>query len=182
MTAIVFLLRSPTNSSDTLPAMTLNGNANSPLSDSETPNKNNVSHDYRVRVARLRDQLEASPEDTTALLSFASLQLDAHEISEAAAAYERYLALNPGNRQAWLDLTNCYAQIKEWHNAEKTIRRMLGRHPDDPAAMYNLGAVYANQGRTDDAISWWKKTRDQQIDIQLSDKATAALAQLAPTQ
>ncbi len=180
-TAVVFLQRSPAPESVT---EAVAGATPERVSDgfsalSETPNKDNVSHDYRVRVARLRAQIEKEPNDSTALISLASLQQDAHKVAEAAANYERYLALNPESRQAWLDLANCYAQMKEWQKAEKTILRMLEHHSDDPAGMYNLGAVYANMGRTDEAVSWWKKTQKQQIDAELSSKAAAALIQIS---
>ncbi len=174
---VVFLATAP----DDLPAPTpADRTAVRPsVAGSETPDKDNVSHTFRMEVAQLEQRLAEAPDDTTALVELALMQQDAHQTAEAAAHYERYLALRPGNRQAWLDLANCYGELEQWTDAEGASLRMLTHYPDDPAGMYNLGAIYANLGRVDEARGWWEKTRDQQTDPDLAAQAGSSLIQLA---
>jgi hypothetical protein len=58
---------------------------------------------------------------------------------------------------------------------------MLEHYPDDPSAMYNLGAIFANQGQANEARAWWTRVRDSD-DAQLAEQATGSLAQLASVQ
>lgn len=146
---------------------------------SETPGKDNVSHTYRAEVARLEQRLEAAPDDTTARVELARLKQGAHRLDEAVGHYARYLALHPANRQAWLDLAAGYGGLERWAEAEQAMHALLERWPADPAALYNLGAICANQGKTDEARAWWEKARDQQADTALADQAASALIRLA---
>ena len=145
---------------------------------SETPNKNNVSHGFRVRMARLEKRLKTEPEDTTALYELAALLQDAHRPDSAAVVYERYVRLHPGNRQAWLDLAHCYAEAEQWARAEQTMRGLLERYPDDPSALYNLGAIAANRGAMEAAAQWWRQAKDQQTNPEMATMAADALARI----
>ncbi len=144
---------------------------------SETPNKDNVSHAFRVRMARLTNRLDAAPDDTTALLEMATLLQDAHRPDSAAVLYERYVRLHPANRQAWLDLANNYAEVGRWDRAEEATRRLLEHYPEDPAAMFNLGAIAANRGDVTAASKWWTRVR-QASDPTLSAMADEALVRI----
>ncbi|WP_456428814.1 tetratricopeptide repeat protein [Rhodocaloribacter sp.] len=145
---------------------------------SETPNKDNVSHSFRVRMARLENRLKTEPKDTTALYELATLLQDAHRPDSAAVVYERYVRLHPGNHQAWLDLANCYAEAEQWTHAEQTMRGLLERYPDDPSALYNLGAIAANRGEMEAAAQWWTKAKDQQSSPEMATMAADALARI----
>ena len=144
---------------------------------SETPNKDNVSHGFRVRMARLENRIREEPEDTTALAEMAALLQDAHRPDSAAVLYERYVRLHPENRQAWLDLANNYGEVGKWQRAEEAMRRMLEHYPEDPAGMFNLGAIAANRGDMKAASEWWTRVR-QAPDPALSAMAADALARI----
>src|SRR5690606_30006753 len=75
------------------------------------------------------------------------------------------------------DLANVYAGLARWEDARDVSERMLERFPDDPSAMYNLGAIAANQGDLDEARRWWTPVRDG-ADGALAAQAEASLAQL----
>jgi len=178
---VVFLfLRAPSPASlpvseddtESLPGLLSSGAA------SETPGKDNVSHAFRMQVARLEQRLAENPADTTALRELGRMQQDAHNFPVAVTYYEQYLALNPETRQVWLDLANTQAGLQQWPQAEKTIQALLERRPEDPSAIYNLGAIYANMERFEDAKSWWEKARDQQADTLIASKASASLVRL----
>lgn len=162
-----------------LPALSDPAPALSALPGSETPGKDNVSHAYKMRVARLEQRLDAAPDDTTALAELASLMKNAHQTDRAAALYERYLARHPRNRQAWLDLADCYGDRARWDEARRAMNDLLEQYPADPAALYNLGAIHANLGQFDEARTWWERARGQTRDPDLSKRAATSLAQLA---
>ena len=50
--------------------------------------------------------------------------------------------------------------------------------PDDPAAMYNAGAIHANRGDYELAESWWERVRVQGTDSGLAELAVASLSRL----
>ncbi len=141
------------------------------------PSSENVDPSFHARLMTLRTQLDAAPEDTILLLEAARLQQDAHQHEESAASYERYLALAPDNRQVWLDLANVYAGMGRWDEAQRVSNALLERVPNDPSAMYNLGAIAANQDNPTEARQWWARVRDGS-DTALATQATNSLAQL----
>ncbi len=142
------------------------------------PSADNVDPSFHARLMTLKEQLEAAPEDTTALLQAARLEQDAHQLPAAAEHYERFLALHPRNHQVWLDLANVLAGDERWDDALRASESMLEHYPDDPSAMYNLGAIHANQGRPDEARRWWTSVRDG-ANATLAAQAETSLAQLA---
>lgn len=143
-----------------------------------TPDGENVAPSFHVEMEMLNKRLDASPQDTTALLRMARLKQDGHETEEAIAYYRRYLALRPGARQAWLDLTQCLGTLAQWDEALEATQTLLDRFPDDPAALYNLGAIYANTSRFDEARATWQRVTRQDADEQMKTMAEGALQRL----
>jgi tetratricopeptide (TPR) repeat protein len=142
------------------------------------PSGSNVSHAYRREEARLQQVLEEAPDDTTALVQLARFYQDGHQPEQAVPHYDRYTQLHPRNHQAWMDLTACFAELMQWDQALKALEAMLRIWPDDPAAMYNIGAIHANAGEFDAARTWWEKVRDGSNDEGLVRKATEQIARL----
>lgn len=142
-----------------------------------SPSATNVSHEFKRRTAELRDRIDESPQDSLALRELAGMLFDAHSTEEAIDLYERYLQLVPRARQAWLDLATAQGSLDRWQDAEQTMERMLTVYPDDPAATWNLGAILANQGRTEEAARWWHRTVES-ADTALASKARNALSTL----
>ena len=147
-----------------------------------TPDGRNVAPSLHVEMEALRERVATAPEDTTALLRLARLKHDGHQTDEAIDYYRRYLALRPEARQAWLDLAQCYGEQARWADALEATRQMLDRFPDDPAALYNLGAIHANTGRPDEARAAWQRVTRQDRDPAMKTKAEAALQRLASMQ
>ena len=142
------------------------------------PSAENVSPTFHTQLMALRRQVEEAPGDTTALLALARLQQDAHQLEDAAAAYERVLDVAPGHRQAHLDLALVYAEAGRADDARRVTEALLARHPDDPAGLYNLGALHANAGRYDEARRYWDRVAAQTQDAALAAQARTSLAQL----
>ncbi|MCA9737742.1 MAG: tetratricopeptide repeat protein [Gemmatimonadota bacterium] len=134
-----------------------------------------VSAEYHARTERLRARLDATPDDAATLDSLATLLYDAHKREEAATYYERLLELDPGRRQAWLDLANCYGSLVRWSDVGALMTRMLVRFPDDASALYNLGVAAINQGSVQEAREWWERAARQETAGAVAAMARAAL-------
>jgi tetratricopeptide (TPR) repeat protein len=143
-----------------------------------TPSAENVDPAFHARLMTLRQRVEESPADTTALLELAHFQQDGHQLEDAAATYERLLALVPDHRQAHLDLALVYAQSGRMDDARRVTEDLLARRPDDPAGLYNLGAIHANAGAYDEARRAWTRVVEQNRDATLAAQARSSLAQL----
>lgn len=146
------------------------------------PTASNVSHSYRVRLAQSRARVEANPVDTAALATVATLLHSAHEAPEAIEYYERYLAQGGRRRDVLLEMAGACVYAKRWEAAERAMLALLDTSPDDSEAMYNLGAIRANQGDYEAARHWWERVRDRpEANVQLAAKAAASLQRLPPT-
>lgn len=142
------------------------------------PSAENIAPSFHVETEALRQQLEANPQDTTALLRMARLKQDGHREEEAVQYYRRYLALQPERRAAWLDLIQVYGALQRWDDAREAVAQMLDRFPDDPAALYNLGAIHANTGRFEEARATWQRVARQGADPAMQAMASQALGRL----
>ena len=106
----------------------------------------------------------------------------AHQPAKAIPYLERYTAINQTNREVWLQLVTAYGALDNWGKALEATMAILASWPDDPEAMYNVGAIHANQGDYEEARRWWEKVRDQGTDSALADAATASLRRLPTMQ
>lgn len=144
----------------------------------EAPSAENVAPSFHTQLMALEARAEEAPRDTAALLQLARLRQDAHQLDEAADAYERLLTVVPDHRQAHLDLALVYAESGRPDDARRITEALLTRHPDDPAGRYNLGALHANAGELDEARRLWTGVAAQNEDAALAEQARASLGQL----
>lgn len=138
-----------------------------------------VSGEFRHEMAVLEDRLATDPADPEALLRSAVLLQDAHQPAEAAERYRRLLAVDPRNRQAWLDLANVAAAAGDTAGALAATEGLLAAFPDDPEGLWNLGAIQANRGRTEEARAAWSRAASQTADPAIAERAAEALEQIA---
>ncbi len=150
----------------------------SPHGTRPAPGTDNVSADFGRQLESLKLRLEATPEDTAVLKQMARLYDDAHQPAAAIPYYERYLTLDPVDRQVWLDLAGAYGALGRWEDALEATRAILRMNSDDVLAMYNLGAIHANMGAYAEARAWWEKVREHS-DASLAETATASLERLS---
>lgn len=146
--------------------------------ESPQPSAENVDPTFHARLMALRQAVEETPTDTSKLLELAHLHQDAHQMAEAAEAYEQLLDVAPDHEQAHLDLALCYSELGRWSEAQATMEALLVQNPDDPSALYNLGAIHANQAEYEEARRIWERVQAQSEDAQLAARATASLGQL----
>jgi tetratricopeptide (TPR) repeat protein len=88
------------------------------------------------------------------LVSTGQVALDAGEWTEAEAAYEAALALNPNLLEAHSALSYVYAQQGKLEQAETENLIVLEAMPGDLATLRNLAIIYQRLRRYDDALDY----------------------------
>ena len=173
-----FTLQSPTSQQHA--SFSPSQNAASPVSFNKdfSPDASNVSRSATEQLESLRIRVTLSPDDTMHVVRLARMLRDAHQVDEATTYYSQYLTLRPSNRQAWLDFAQSLGELNQWEDAEEATRTMLSHYPDDPAGLYNLGAIYANQGKIDEARLAWENVTSQSADTELAAMAQTSLGRL----
>ena len=126
----------------------------------------------------LKERVAHTPNDTTLLNHVAQLLHDAGRYEEAADYYNQYLERAPQSVQGWLDLANVYAALNDWDGALRASESLLAFRPENPSAMYNMGAILANTARKDEAHQWWTRVAEQEQDPDLALQASLSLQQL----
>ena len=86
----------------------------------------------------------------------AALERDGR-LAEAAACYERALALDPGLSRAHFQLGNLFIQQKNIDEAIGCYRRALALTPDYGGAHNNLANALSEQGKLNEAISHYRQ-------------------------
>lgn len=127
------------------------------------------------------------------LLKDARKEQAASHFKEAADKFERLAASNPASGEAWLQLGNCYYEIKQPAKAIEPYKRALdlGQGAIENTA-YNIGCCYALSGDKENAFKWVEKAlamrfedrsliqRDTDLTILRDDPRFKKLAGLPP--
>ncbi|MCD6671545.1 MAG: tetratricopeptide repeat protein [Burkholderiaceae bacterium] len=100
------------------PATTATGSAAAPRSTLQSASQ---------RAAGREAVAPPSPSELAALQTQAEDAYRARRFDEAVAGYERLLALQPSNAQAWLRLGNVHHQRHDWFKALAAYRRAAAR-------------------------------------------------------
>jgi tetratricopeptide (TPR) repeat protein len=170
LVAGAYLLRRPAAPPDPV--------AVTPVEGGPAPSAQNVDPVVHARLMSLRREVEAAPADTSLLYELARMEHDAHQFEAAVGTYERLIAVAPHHRQAYLDLAQSLVSLARWDDARGAMERLLTRFPDDPAGLYNLGAIHANQGRYGQARLLWDRVAAQTRDVELARRASESLTEL----
>ena len=75
-------------------------------------------------------------------------------IAAAAKLFQKCLVLEPGNVPAKLQLGIAYCRLGELDKAEPLLRAALDKRPFDSVALYHLGEVLRQQGKTAEATKY----------------------------
>jgi len=86
--------------------------------------------------------------------------------------------LDPADPYAYYDLASLHGELGEWDDAADVLRDRLDRDVGDAVALYDLGAVRANQGRVVEARGLLMRARDATTDGELLARISQALARL----
>ena len=104
--------------------------------------------------------LDRDPKNAEALRGLALVRFDRSEHKEAAALYERYLALHPDDVSARTYLGASYAIGGDSARGRATLQDIIRSNPSFWLAHYYLGAVLGHDGDRGAALAELKKARD----------------------
>ena len=107
----------------------------------------------------LLEALKLTPETEGDTLLAAGIAEDTGEFDAAAAAYRRVLAKNPNSADATTGLAHALTALKQYPEAETTLRPALEKSPDDPTLTAQLATVLAAQDKAE-AIPLLQKLHD----------------------
>jgi tetratricopeptide (TPR) repeat protein len=84
-------------------------------------------------------------------------ELEAAAPEEAADAYRRALAIDPGHADAHVNLGRLFHEAGDADAARDHYRRALEERPEDATAAFNLGVALEDLGRPADALAAYEK-------------------------
>ena len=155
-----------------------NDEIHSQLKSSETPGKNNVSQEFKHKMAMLQNEVEKNPTDTTKLLEYADLLAAAHKQKEAIEYYQQILSINPNRIDVLFSLSFIYYSLGDLNKSEEETKRILAIDPENNDAKYNLGAIAATKGDKEKARDIWQRLAEKYPEDEIGIKAKNSLERL----
>jgi tetratricopeptide (TPR) repeat protein len=103
-------------------------------------------------LEQAKSALEWEPENVQAFRIAGTAQRLMGNDAEAKTAFEKILALDPGNYSFHLDLADIHFKHKEYKKAEERVMAYLSRRPGDRRAKLLLGKLYGEMGNHTHAV------------------------------
>jgi len=122
-----------------------------------SPGKENVSEEYKKKLAELEQAVKNNPRDTTALKSYADYLSASHKMNEAITYYEKILEIDPKRSDVYFALALIYYNKQDFVKCEEVNVKVLSFDPENQMALYNIGAIAASQGNKEKAKEFWNK-------------------------
>lgn len=104
------------------------------------------------RLSSSQASIRLSEGDPEAHASCGLVLLNQGQAREAAAAYERAVALRPRDYDLWLQLGRAYRQSGELNKAAESLRRSIHYAPYYAEPHWEMGTLLLSSGRRDDAF------------------------------
>jgi cytochrome c-type biogenesis protein CcmH/NrfG len=120
-----------------------------------------------INLAPLEQAVRDNPGDSRALLQLANGLHDAREWQRAIDTYQTYLAREPGDPDARVDMGICYFELAQtspsnaggyYTKAIAAMETALKKSPRHQSALFNLGIVNLQMGNIEASNSWFKRT------------------------
>lgn len=122
-----------------------------------------AQRDYRTAETLWRKAITADPKATSALIDLGDLQLNVHnKPAEAAALYQRALALNPQLAGAHFALGVALAKQGLGTQALPELAEAARLSPGNPLPLHAAGQVHAAQGQLDLALAAYDRALQAQ--------------------
>ena len=86
----------------------------------------------------------------------AVMMYSVNKIKEAKAVFEQ-IPEDKRDAQTWLLLSNIAQDLKDEANVEVYLNKALEKDPKYYKAYYNLGNLYFNKGKIDEALAYYRK-------------------------
>jgi tetratricopeptide (TPR) repeat protein len=142
------------------------------------PSKENVSSEYRERMAKLKDAVEKNPEDTLALKNYADFLSASHKMNDAITYYNKILQVDPKRADIRFSLAVIYYNKQDFTKCEDENKQVLKFYPENQMALYNLGAIAATKGEVIKAKDFWKQVIEINPESETGKLAKESLTKL----
>lgn len=140
------------------------------------PNTNSgVNLNNMQMINDLETKIKQNPEDYNSLLQLAHLKNDSGLFEAAIQNYKTYLAKNPKDADARVDMGVCYFNLQDYPNAIKEMETALTYVPNHQIAHLNLGVVNLSAGNIEKSKEWLKKAYDLNPTSEVGKKAEQLL-------
>jgi tetratricopeptide (TPR) repeat protein len=143
-----------------------------------SPGKENVSEEYRKKLAELKEAVDSNPSDTLAMRNYADFLSASHKMNEAIPYYEKILEVNPKRADIYFSLALIYYNKQDLVKCEDLNNSVLSFDPKNQMALYNLGAIAATQGKKDKAKEFWNKVVSINAESETGKLAKESLGKL----
>lgn len=110
------------------------------------------------QLGELEQIAKANPGTPKALLQVANFAHDNHFYDKAVDYYKQYLAKEPKDADALVDLGICYNDLGNLDEARASMEQALKYSPKHVLAHFNLGIVSLRSGDMKGALEWFKQT------------------------
>ena len=167
---ILILLTSGLLDSTPVPNLPVNQNQQ------ETNISSGVNLNNMQALNDLEAKIKQNPEDYTSLLQLAHLKNDSGLFEAAIQNYKTYLAKNPKDADARVDMGVCYFNLKDFTNAIKEMETAIKYVPNHQIAHLNLGVVNLSAGNLEKSKEWLKKAYDLNPTSEVGIKAQQLLS------
>jgi|GEM_PF-1198557 tetratricopeptide (TPR) repeat protein/O-antigen ligase len=87
--------------------------------------------------------------------------IKARNWNAAIPVLQKVVAISPNNLRGRLYLGNSYFSMNRFAEAAEQFESALRNFPNAPAVLQNLAITYDRLGRTDDAVSLWRRISEQ---------------------
>lgn len=108
---------------------------------------------YQQAIADLERVMQLDSTNLRAHHLLADVYLDNYQSARALATLQRAAALHPDSIGTKLKLSEFQLILKQYDLAFQTLADIMKIHPGNPEALFMLGMVYRDQGKTEQAIA-----------------------------
>jgi cytochrome c-type biogenesis protein CcmH/NrfG len=145
---------------------------------SPPPSSQNVSESFKQELNSLKKAVDDDPGDTVALKKYADLLVASHKPQESIKLYESILKRNPKRIDILFSLSFVYFNSSDFRKAEEITNKILHFDKKNIQAQYNLGAIAASNGNTEEARRIWNKLLNENPNSDLSSMISESLKKL----
>ena len=120
---------------------------------------------YDQAIADLAQVMKLDSNNLNAHHLLADVYMDHYQSSLALMTMERAAAIFPDSIRTKLKLSEFQLILKQYNAAMKTLADIMEIHPGDPEALFMLGMVYRDQGKTEQAIAAFQSAVERNPDM-----------------
>ncbi|HEY9856608.1 MAG TPA: tetratricopeptide repeat protein [Stenomitos sp.] len=129
--------------------------------------------------ASLEEAARQDPTNASTQVMLGNAYYDAQRYADAVGAYQKALALKPGDPNVEVDYGTSLFYVGKADEALKTFKAVLKSNPKHFQAHLNMGVVYRSQGKVSEAIASWKQAEAVAPSAEIKQHVTELITKAA---